>query len=43
MLKQRNKQKNYLAPEIQVNEIEVEQGFAVSTEDVGKTHDEQDW
>jgi hypothetical protein len=30
MLKQKNKQKNYLAPEIEVNEIEVEQGFAGS-------------
>ncbi len=35
--------KPYEAPLVELIEVEVEQGFALSTEDVGKTHDEQDW
>ena len=42
-------QRSYLAPEIEVNEIEVEQGFAVSNPssetmpEIGKEKDEIGW
>jgi hypothetical protein len=38
-----NKKQTYVAPEMEILEIEVEQCFAASTEKFGKWYDEQQW
>lgn len=38
-----NEKQIYVAPEMEVLEIEVEQGFAGSTEKFGNWKDEQPW
>lgn len=38
-----NKKQTYVAPEMEILEIEVEQGFAASPEKFGKWYDEQQW
>ncbi|MBO5655662.1 MAG: hypothetical protein J6R87_01225 [Rikenellaceae bacterium] len=42
MLIQTNTQRSYLAPEIQVNEIEVEQGFAGSSGQLPEYEEDDD-
>lgn len=39
----KNELRGYLAPEIEVLEMSVEQGFVSSIEDVGKRLPDQDW
>lgn len=39
----RDEQRGYLSPEIEVLEMSVEQGFASSIEDVGERRPDQDW
>ena len=43
MLMTQTKQQHYLAPEFEVLDIEVEQGFAVSNLEDPEENPEQDW
>ena len=38
-----NKKQHYIAPEMEILAIEVEQGFAVSTEDLNWNNGEKPW